>query len=373
MKKIIYSAEYKRYNANNRGSDVGDCVKRAISMAFNKDYVEVGRALNAEMKSQRLEHWNVHRVYDKIISAYGGSQERIPQDLEEFPKGIAVTVQQFLDSTVGASGTYILETHHKPGQGMKHGNHLTCSIDGQLFDSWNSLDEYVCGYYVVEASGREFTDITEHIQYLCGRSLECLKQEIEKHRSKLGLSDEVMSYKISNCRNNGDYAFKWPVYIYHRPEGGDSKTYSFKVDYVFTPMTTLQEAEKKVKEVTKVRIYDRFYTIKKEIKEAEEARKLFEEAGYEKKEYSYWMTATEERFLNSLPGWIKPFVEYLRIQNPGQYTDSYVLEIRPLPGDSNKNKVLFEGYDSAMIKEEINRYKNEGYQRLHEDYSWDDI
>lgn len=28
MKIYVKSAEYKRYNANNRGSNVGDCVKR---------------------------------------------------------------------------------------------------------------------------------------------------------------------------------------------------------------------------------------------------------------------------------------------------------------------------------------------------------
>ena len=36
--KNVNSASLVRYNANNRGISTGDCVKRAISYAFNKSY-----------------------------------------------------------------------------------------------------------------------------------------------------------------------------------------------------------------------------------------------------------------------------------------------------------------------------------------------
>ena len=42
----ILAAILKRYNANTRDSNVGDCVKRSLSVAFRTDYDEVSRELN---------------------------------------------------------------------------------------------------------------------------------------------------------------------------------------------------------------------------------------------------------------------------------------------------------------------------------------
>ena len=46
MKRYISSADYVNYNANSRGNNVGDCVKRALSMAFDMDYNQTSKELN---------------------------------------------------------------------------------------------------------------------------------------------------------------------------------------------------------------------------------------------------------------------------------------------------------------------------------------
>ena len=73
------------------------------------------------------------------------------------------------------------------------------------------------------------------------------------------------------------------------------------------------------------------------------------------------------RFCNALPGWVKSFILYADVDSPGRYSNSYQLDILPLKGDPNRDKVVFEGYTSDMIKEELDIYKK-SYQRLYKDY-----
>ena len=83
----------------------------------------------------------------------------------------------------------------------------------------------------------------------------------------------------------------------------------------------------------------------------------------------------EKRFLKGLPEWIHPFIKYIDVNNPGQYSDSYSLSILPIKGDpkkpagdmKSKDLVEFYGYDSNMVKEEVNRYK-QSYERPGYDY-----
>lgn len=67
MKQRIYSAEYKMYNANNRGKRVGDCVNRAISLAFNIDYNEAHRRLVDKMHEYKCNSWKIYPVYEAVI------------------------------------------------------------------------------------------------------------------------------------------------------------------------------------------------------------------------------------------------------------------------------------------------------------------
>lgn len=67
MKRRIYSAEYKMYNANNGGENVGDCVNRASSLAFNIDYNEAHRRLVDKMHEYDRMSWKIYPVYEAVI------------------------------------------------------------------------------------------------------------------------------------------------------------------------------------------------------------------------------------------------------------------------------------------------------------------
>ena len=50
MIRKIESAELVRYNANSSGKMSPDCVKRALSLAFDVPYSQIAKMLNEEMK-----------------------------------------------------------------------------------------------------------------------------------------------------------------------------------------------------------------------------------------------------------------------------------------------------------------------------------
>ena len=66
--KQVNSATLEKYNANNRGKSVDDCVKRGISLAFDLPYAEVGKILNAKMKELRKSAWNIQPVFEPVIN-----------------------------------------------------------------------------------------------------------------------------------------------------------------------------------------------------------------------------------------------------------------------------------------------------------------
>lgn len=120
MKKLIKDVEaatYKKYNANTRGTNTGDCVKRSLSMAFDISYNEVGKELNAIMKETRFKEWNVAPVFEKFITDHGGSGRIAPPE-----KGLLL--DDWVDE-YATTGTYVVETGSKPC-GVGGGNHLVC-------------------------------------------------------------------------------------------------------------------------------------------------------------------------------------------------------------------------------------------------------
>lgn len=239
-----------------------------------------------------------------------------------------------------------------------------CVIDGQIWDSWDSRNQYVAHYYVVEGRAPlELSDIQDHFTELGVQAINLIKENINKYIEKYNMSGYV-TYKLSEFKSSG-YGITVPVHIYTYKY--DNKSYHFKLSYMFKPTTTYEEAQKQVKQITNIRMYDRFYAIRKELEGKEEGEKLAAQSG---KKYQYYVTfgGAEERFINSLPGWVKPFITYVSIDRPGVYSDSYTMTIHPIPGDPNQSEsVRFYGYDSSMIKEELKLYKN-GYERPGYDY-----
>ena len=65
----------------------------------------------------------------------------------------------------------------------------------------------------------------------------------------------------------------------------------------------------------------------------------------------------------------------MNIQNPGQYSDSYSVWIRPLPSDTRsypRNRIIFESYDALMMKDMLRRYKSKGEVPFEDYEPWEE-
>lgn len=352
--KVIQSADWIKYNANNRGNDTSDCVVRSISMAFNIPYNDSHKKLIQKQHDMNTSYKYSH-VFGKVIQELGGGPKITLDDV--------VTVSDFID-TQGQDATLLLSVSRKP---RSLSSHLTCSVDGKLYDSWDCLGWYVNYYWVVEGVVREFTDIQSRMELLSEAGQELISNQAQVFINKynlpgeLRISDSVIEeYSLRfKCSYKDDTIYK-----------------AFSIVCPFSPTTTEEEARKKLFEIIRVRLYDRFYEINKKELGMKKASDLFYDSGYtDADRTSVRAFPVERRFLNSLPEWIHPFIRYVNIDAPGQYSDSYQLEILPIKGDPKKpagsikgrDLVEFYGYDSNMVKEEVDRYKR-SYERPGYDY-----
>ncbi len=114
-----------KFNAHPKGLQVKDCVVRAVSTAFRKDYLEARRELNRAKRDlgyssykDRKFLYDYLKGYERLLFKGVSGQERtkVRNFLAEHPKG-----------------TYIVSVR----------GHVTTVIDGFLYDTWD------CGYLTV--------------------------------------------------------------------------------------------------------------------------------------------------------------------------------------------------------------------------------
>lgn len=87
MKRYIKAFTYKRYNANPRDTNEGDCQTRAVALAFDVSYKEAGKMLGKRSGSDFFKSvWNVQYKLKEL-----GCK------MIEVPKEDKITVKQFSD------------------------------------------------------------------------------------------------------------------------------------------------------------------------------------------------------------------------------------------------------------------------------------
>ena len=351
----IKSAEFVRYNANDRGNNAPDCVKRAISMAFSIPYSQVSKDLRAAQSEVRRERhninyeWNMPTVYERVIRAYGGS-ERIQPDNKN------MTLEEFADSH---DGTYIVAT----GRSSKGSNHLVCMVDGEVFDSWNSLDQIVIRYYKVEGPHKPKSDIKDRFPDLISYASELIDKSVQFRLAKFGLADAFTHEDTTD--NVRGFAFQ--IHYYLQSNEFDNYLAEVVITYALSPTTTYDEAIEYINKITPTRVYDRLYAIRDRLKDLREAEAYSEDLP-DNAGHIYIASGLEERFYRTLPEWLKRRLTYLHVYEPGNYTNSYNIEFVPLPGDTDKSKVEFEGATADEVKDRIKRYKNNNFDRDWYDY-----
>ena len=114
---------YIHYNPNPTGRQVGDCAVRALAKALNTDWetafskMVVNAFLMGDMPSS-------NSVWGSVLRQNGFSRKSLPDFCPD-----CYTARDFCIDY--PRGTYVLG----------FGSHVATVVDGNLYDSWDSLDE----------------------------------------------------------------------------------------------------------------------------------------------------------------------------------------------------------------------------------------
>ena len=114
---------YIRFNNNPMSRTVGDCAVRAVSLALGVDWEEAYNLISdagyamGDMPSS-------DSVWGAVLRQHGFYREAIPNSCPD-----CYTVEDFVKDF--PRGVYVLG----------FGGHVATVIDGDLYDSWNSLQE----------------------------------------------------------------------------------------------------------------------------------------------------------------------------------------------------------------------------------------
>lgn len=120
---------YKYYNCNPQNRQVNDCVVRAISTAQHKDWDEVYTDLSILAQQQCTILDDVGFVEKYLNRLYPSVYYRCD--------GRRLSIKQFI--TTHSLGTYLLT--------MK--GHITCIIDGTIYDTWDCGNSIIWGAWEV--------------------------------------------------------------------------------------------------------------------------------------------------------------------------------------------------------------------------------
>lgn len=121
--------EYKYYNANPLGNKVNDCTVRAISLATNTTWDDAYDFLSGYAKYQGIMMDEV----DYIDNFLEENFTKLCRDCMA-PK---TTVGDFVD--MHPKGIYLITMR----------GHITCCVDGCVYDTFNPKDRIIWGAYEV--------------------------------------------------------------------------------------------------------------------------------------------------------------------------------------------------------------------------------
>lgn len=348
--KEIYSADFKRYNANSQGKRTGDCIKRAISLAFDVPYNEVTKLLNRKMRELRRDSWANTLVSKAVIDDLAG----IPV-ADHYISSDSITVNQFADEN--PSGIYLIFCGDKPGSL----DHLVCVRDGKVWDSWDSRKYYVISYIEVSSTDRKQIRNTDkyYMNDLANNYAKpIIEKEILKFMNKVGMhyNNWGVDYAVS------DYSMIFTCEIILEKDDviTEDRDYLFRIPLVIEPTWTEPEIIKFIEKYAKQRTYDKMWTINDKEKKKREEALVRNEVGLSGLD-PYYLTPVEKRFLNSIPVQIRPLIKDMRIQSPGKYPDSYIVVLKKHPNDHNhpdQKEFVLESWQSGEMKNMLEEYKN---------------
>lgn len=122
---------FTELNLNPKGWKTQDCVIRACAKATNKTWDDTFKELcEIAFKKKRLP--NDEKVFDKFLLNNGFTYCK-QMKIDGKPLNVYLLVNYY-------GKDYILVIHTR--------RHLTCSVQGTVYDIWNTLNEKTGYYYI---------------------------------------------------------------------------------------------------------------------------------------------------------------------------------------------------------------------------------
>lgn len=121
---------FKYYNANPLGRRVNDCTVRAISLATGKSWDETYEELSKFAQAQGImldETAYIDEYLDRKFEKICGCKGRVKIPVKDFVKE-------------NPTGTFLITMN----------GHITCCIDGCIYDTFNPKDRIIWGIYKVK-------------------------------------------------------------------------------------------------------------------------------------------------------------------------------------------------------------------------------
>lgn len=115
--------EFHSFNPNPRAAKVGDCAVRAVAKALGISWYEAYTLLVAEGLEQ-CDMPSANNVWGAVLRKNGFRRAAIPAECPD-----CYTVRDFIREY--PAGTYVVALK----------NHVVTVCDGELYDTWNSMDE----------------------------------------------------------------------------------------------------------------------------------------------------------------------------------------------------------------------------------------
>lgn len=349
----IFGMNLIKYNANTGGNNTGDCVCRAISIAFNISYNEVRKYLNKWKNQLNASTYKIPRVFSNIITDLGGSSAHTVE------RGI--TVEQFVDDHMDNNAYIMLVGKNDDG----NTSHLVTCRHGNLFDSWDSSEWYVAQYYTVPSScfgeELELTNIKDYFQEFMDDIIP------DNIRKQVALAQDKWFSKYSNYYDGSasisyrDYLIIANVKFEFTLSDNKQKQWVFKIPYTFTPYMNYEDSIEFIKQQTKKKMYEKFYQIHKTIDAYENEYQRTQTLSDDVSDIdTNGLDKDTQKFFNTLPAWVQIRCKDIRVYKGSGI--KYYINCSPLPEDKCKDDVQFFSKTLAVIREELDLYKKYKYR-----------
>lgn len=155
---------FQYYNAEPSGEKLQDCVIRAISLALQTPYYRIVKLLNMNGEFYSCDEISLY-CYEKLLENLGFKKQ------DAYNRKV---------SDIAQLGSVVL---------IRIPGHLTCSIDGVVFDIWDCSDKETDCYWVIDRSVN--VALLEKIEeYLNGLNIEIMSLEELEHYTKILIAIE---------------------------------------------------------------------------------------------------------------------------------------------------------------------------------------